>query len=120
MGHVHDPGLGSAASAAIVCLAHCRLARWTASPWSRASRGWRSARPATAYCSSCATAAKGGRLRSVTMIVIFDVAGPLVAYSLLRSAGMTAVTALLLSGVFPAMGVTIGVIQVGESPAHSQ
>jgi intracellular septation protein A len=45
------------------------------------------------------------------MIVIFDVAAPLVAYSLLRSAGMTAVTALLLSGVFPALGVTIGIIR---------
>ena len=45
------------------------------------------------------------------MIVIFDVAAPLAAYSLLRSAGLTAVTALLLSGVFPALGVTIGVIQ---------
>ena len=57
------------------------------------------------------TTAKGGRLRSIAMIVIFDVAAPLVAYSLLRSAGMTAVTALLLSGVFPALGVTIGVIR---------
>jgi len=56
-------------------------------------------------------AAKGGQLRSVTMIVIFDVAAPLVAYKLLRSAGMTAVTALLLSGVFPALGVAIGVIR---------
>ena len=55
--------------------------------------------------------AKGGRLRAIAMIVIFDVAAPLAAYSLLRSAGMTAVTALLLSGVFPALGVTIGVIQ---------
>jgi hypothetical protein len=45
------------------------------------------------------------------MIVIFDVAAPLVAYNLLRSAGMTAVTALLLSGVFPALNVTIGVIR---------
>lgn len=57
------------------------------------------------------TATKGGSLRSITMIVIFDVAAPLVAYKLLRSAGMTAVTALLLSGVFPAVGVTIGVIR---------
>lgn len=56
-------------------------------------------------------AAKGGQLRSITMIVIFDVAGPLVAYNVLRSAGMTAVTALLLSGVFPALGVTIGAIR---------
>jgi intracellular septation protein A len=55
--------------------------------------------------------AKAGRLRAIAMIVIFDVAAPLAAYSVLRSAGMTAVTALLLSGVFPALGVTIGVIQ---------
>jgi hypothetical protein len=45
------------------------------------------------------------------MIVIFDVAAPLAAYSLLRSAGLSAVTALLLSGVFPAAGVAIGVIR---------
>jgi intracellular septation protein A len=57
------------------------------------------------------TAAKGGRLRSIAMVVIFDVAAPLVAYSLLRSAGLTAVTALLLSGVFPALGVTIVAIR---------
>jgi hypothetical protein len=57
------------------------------------------------------TPAKGGGFRSVAMIVIFDVAAPLAAYSLLRSAGLTAVTALLLSGVFPALGVTISAIQ---------
>jgi hypothetical protein len=56
-------------------------------------------------------AAKGGRLRSVAMIVIFDIAAPLVAYNVLRSAGLTAVTALLVSGVFPALGVAIGVIR---------
>jgi hypothetical protein len=53
----------------------------------------------------------GGRLGSITMIVIFDVAGPLAAYNVLRSAGLTAVTALLASGVFPAVGVTIGTIR---------
>jgi hypothetical protein len=58
------------------------------------------------------TAAKGGgRFRSIAMIVVFDIAGPLVAYSLLRSAGMSAVAALLLSGVFPALGVAINAIQ---------
>ena len=57
------------------------------------------------------TPAKGGRVRSIAMIVIFDVAAPVAAYSLLRSAGMTAVTALLLSGVFPALGVTISAIR---------
>jgi len=57
------------------------------------------------------TPAKGGRLRAIAMIVIFDVAAPLAVYGVLRSAGLTAVTALLLSGVFPALGVTIGVIR---------
>jgi hypothetical protein len=57
------------------------------------------------------TAAKGGQLRSITMILIFDVGAPLVAYNVLRSAGATAMTALLLSGVFPALGVTIGAIR---------
>jgi len=44
------------------------------------------------------------------MIVFFDVAAPLVAYNLLRSAGFTPVPALLLSGVFPVFGVTISAI----------
>jgi len=57
------------------------------------------------------TAAKGGRVRSITMIVIFDVAAPLAAYNVLRSAGLSAVTALLLSGVFPVLGVTIGAVR---------
>lgn len=56
-------------------------------------------------------AAGGGRIRAITMIVIFDVAGPLAAYSLLRSAGMSTVSALLLSGVFPALGLTITAIR---------
>jgi intracellular septation protein A len=55
--------------------------------------------------------AKGGQFRSITRIVIFDVAAPLVAYKVLRSAGLTAVTALLLSGVFPALGVATGAIR---------
>ena len=55
--------------------------------------------------------AKGGWLRSAALIVIFDVAAPLVAYNLLRSAGMTAVAALLLSGVFPAVNVAIGAVR---------
>ncbi len=45
------------------------------------------------------------------MIAVFDIAGPLVAYNLLRSAGFSSVSALVLSGVFPAIGVTIGIIQ---------
>lgn len=57
------------------------------------------------------SAAKGGRLRSAIMIAIFDIGAPLAAYSGLRAAGLTSVTALLLSGVFPALGVAISAIQ---------
>lgn len=52
-----------------------------------------------------------GRIRSIAKIVIVDVAAPLAAYNLLRSAGVTTVTALLLSGVFPAAGVAAGAIR---------
>jgi len=44
------------------------------------------------------------------MIAVFDIAGPLAAYNLLRSAGFGSVTALVLSGVLPAVGVIIGII----------
>src|SRR5215469_779936 len=56
-------------------------------------------------------AATGGRLRSVAMVLLFDVAAPLIAYKLLQSAGMSTVTALVLSGTFPAVNVTIGAIR---------
>ena len=52
-----------------------------------------------------------GRLRSIAMIVIFDIGGPLLAYHLLQSNGVGTVAALVLSGVFPAVGVIIGVIR---------
>ena len=45
------------------------------------------------------------------MILIFDIGAPLAAYNLLRTAGLPAVTALLLSGVFPALGVAIAVFR---------
>ena len=44
------------------------------------------------------------------MILIFDLAGPLLAYSLLRSAGMSAVAALVISGVLPALGIGISAL----------
>jgi hypothetical protein len=50
-------------------------------------------------------------LKSAAKIAIFDLVGPLVAYILLRKAGMSAVSALVLSGVLPAIGVTINAIQ---------
>ena len=57
------------------------------------------------------TPAGGSRFQSITMIAVFDIGAPLAAYSLLRSAGLTTVTALLLSGVFPAMRVAFGAIR---------
>src|SRR5437588_8188961 len=53
----------------------------------------------------------GNRFLNLAMIAVFDIAGPLVAYSLLRSAGQSAVTALVLSGAFPALGVILGLIR---------
>jgi len=51
------------------------------------------------------------RLRSAAKIVVFDIAGPLVAYSLLRSAGLSAVTALVLSGILPGVAVVGGLVR---------
>src|SRR5947208_12795255 len=53
----------------------------------------------------------GNRLLSLAMIGIFDIAGPLVAYSMLRSAGQSQVSALILSGALPALGIIAGVIR---------
>jgi hypothetical protein len=44
------------------------------------------------------------------MILVFDLGGPLLAYGLLRSAGTSAVTALVISGVLPALGIVIGAV----------
>jgi hypothetical protein len=52
-----------------------------------------------------------GRLRSIALIVILDIAVPLAAYGLLRSSGLTPAMALLLSGVFPALGLAIGIVR---------
>jgi hypothetical protein len=54
---------------------------------------------------------KSGRLLAIAMIAIFDVAAPLAVYGALRSAGWSAVAALLLSGVFPVLGVAIAAIR---------
>ena len=51
------------------------------------------------------------RLLSLAKIAVFDIAGPLVAYSMLRSAGLSQVSALILSGTFPAFGIVTGVIR---------
>jgi hypothetical protein len=44
------------------------------------------------------------------MILVFDLGGPLLVYSLLRSAGMSAVAALVISGALPALGIGIGAL----------
>src|SRR5689334_556802 len=44
------------------------------------------------------------------MILVFDLCVPLLAYSLLRSAGMSAVAALVISGVLPALGIGISAL----------
>ena len=51
------------------------------------------------------------RLQSVAKIVVFDIAGPLVAYSLLRKTGLSTVSALVLSGVLPGIAVLGGLIR---------
>ena len=45
------------------------------------------------------------RLWPIAKIVVFDTAGPLVAYTMLRSAGLSSVSALVLSGVLPGVAV---------------
>ncbi len=49
------------------------------------------------------------RMLALLKIAILDIVGPLVAYQLLRSNGFSTVTALILSGVFPAVGVIISI-----------
>jgi hypothetical protein len=51
------------------------------------------------------------RLQGLAIIVVFDIAGPLLTYILLRSAGLSAVLALVLSGIFPALGVGINLVR---------
>jgi intracellular septation protein A len=58
-----------------------------------------------------AAARNRGRLQSLAMIAVFDIGGPLALYALLRSEGLSAVTSLVLSGVFPALGVAIKFIR---------
>jgi hypothetical protein len=51
------------------------------------------------------------RLRALAPIAVFDIAGPLAVYWLLRAAGTAEVTALMVSGILPAVGLAIGVIR---------
>jgi uncharacterized membrane protein len=51
------------------------------------------------------------RLRALAPIAVFDIAGPLAVYWLLRAAGTAEVTALIVSGILPAIGVAIGIVR---------
>ncbi len=46
----------------------------------------------------------------MAMILVFDLGGPLLVYTVLRSAGMSTVVALILSGIPPALGIVIGAV----------
>ncbi len=48
------------------------------------------------------------QFKSLAPVVVFDIAGPLVVYQLLRSNGHSEVTSLILSGIFPVIGVLLG------------
>lgn len=59
-------------------------------------------------------AAERGRLQSLAPILLFDTVGPVVAYYALRSAGLSTVGALILSGVLPAFGIALTVLRRGR------
>jgi hypothetical protein len=65
----------------------------------------------TTSTQSAAQTRNRSRLWSAVKIVIFDIAGPLVTYQLLRSAGLSSVSALVLSGVLPGIAVLGGLIR---------
>lgn len=51
------------------------------------------------------------RVRALLPVAVFDIAGPVAVYYGLRAAGTTEVTALIVSGILPAIGVAISVIR---------
>jgi hypothetical protein len=65
----------------------------------------------TTSTQSTVPARNRSRLWSAAKIVIFDIAGPLVAYQMLHSAGLSSVSALVLSGVLPGVAVLGGLIR---------
>jgi hypothetical protein len=53
-------------------------------------------------------AARFERIRGLRRMVVFDIGGPLIAYNVLHSHGVSQVLALILAGTLPAIGVLIG------------
>jgi len=62
-----------------------------------------------AYTANVKASGTTSRLQAVVKIVVFNIAGPLVLYSWLRSQGWSTVTSLVASGVLPAVGVILGI-----------
>jgi hypothetical protein len=65
----------------------------------------------TTSSESASQARNRNRMWSVAKIAIFDIAGPLVAYQILHSEGLSSVSALVLSGVLPGVAVLSGLIR---------
>jgi hypothetical protein len=51
-----------------------------------------------------------GRIRQIAMMLVFDLGGPLLTFSLLRADGMSDVSALIISGICPALGIAISAL----------
>jgi hypothetical protein len=51
------------------------------------------------------------RLHALIPIAVFDIAGPLAVYYAARIAGCTQITALILSGIIPALGIARGIVR---------
>jgi hypothetical protein len=51
------------------------------------------------------------RLHTLIPIAVFDIAGPLAVYYAARIAGTTQITALVLSGIIPALGIAWGIVR---------
>jgi intracellular septation protein A len=51
------------------------------------------------------------RLRALAPMLIFDIGGPLALYWLLRAAGSSEVTALIVSGILPAVGMALSIVK---------
>jgi hypothetical protein len=58
-----------------------------------------------------ARASVRARVESFASIAAFDIGGPLVVYQVLRAHGASEVKTLVLSGIFPALGVLLTVIR---------
>jgi hypothetical protein len=69
------------------------------------------AEPTPTGAESAPPARNHSRIAGLARIAVFDIGGPLLLYSLLRSHGFPVVTALVLSGIFPAFGVLLNYLR---------